>query len=65
MDNNKHAVKSIFHKPAFRIGIVVLVVHAVCWYGWNATNSGANNKNAAAKVNENHEKIRAALNENK
>ncbi|KAH8297335.1 hypothetical protein KR044_010486 [Drosophila immigrans] len=65
MDSNKPGAKSFMHKPAFRIGIVVLVVHAVCWIGWNATNRGANNKNATAAVNANHEKIRAALNENK
>ncbi|KAH8384658.1 hypothetical protein KR093_004307 [Drosophila rubida] len=65
MDGNKHGAKSFLHKPAFRIGIVVVVVHAVCWIGWNATNGGASNKNSADLANANHEKIRAALNETK
>lgn len=60
MGNNKHSTKSLLQKPAFRIGVVVLVIHAVCWLGWSATQRDTNN-NSASAVQANHEKIRAAI----
>lgn len=60
MESGKYGATSFIHKPAVRIGIVVLVVHAVCYFGWNATHRDANN-NIAATANAQHEKIRAAF----
>ncbi|KAH8395381.1 hypothetical protein KR222_003395 [Zaprionus bogoriensis] len=61
MENDKHGTKSFMQKPAFRIGVVVLVIHTICWIGWNVTQRGADSHNSAAIVQKNHEKIRAAI----
>ncbi|KRF99105.1 uncharacterized protein Dwil_GK28036 [Drosophila willistoni] len=58
MENPKNNVKKpLMSKPAVRIGIVVLVIHTVCWLGWNATRS----VDSTSQSNAHHERLRAAL----
>ncbi|KRF79552.1 uncharacterized protein [Drosophila virilis] len=64
MERGKRGAKSFIHKPAVRIGIVVLVVHAVCWIGWSSISPGVNNTNHAARANAQHQQIRAAMESN-
>ncbi|EDW35406.1 GL17258 [Drosophila persimilis] len=62
MENAKNGPpKTLKYKPLVRIGIAVLVLHTVCWLGWNAVNPGAESSNAAATANAHHERLRAAI----
>ncbi|SPP74941.1 uncharacterized protein LOC117583891 [Drosophila guanche] len=62
MENAKNGTGKTFkYKPLLRMGIAVLVLHTVCWLGWNAVNRGAESSNAAATANAQHERLRAAI----
>lgn len=61
MGNDKHIAKSFLQRPAFRIGAVVLLIHTVCWLGWNATQRDAISNNSASALQANHERIRAVI----
>ncbi|XP_022231411.2 uncharacterized protein LOC111080233 [Drosophila obscura] len=64
MENNSKngTIKTFKYKPLVRIGIAVLVLHTVCWVGWNAVNRSAESSNAAAATAAaQHERLRAAI----